>query len=47
MSENIQPPSKDNQIFDNLAKDVTSEELPEIQDKELINNLEFLIVLPL
>ena len=39
MSENIQPPSKDNQIFDNLAKDVTSEELPDIKDKDLISNL--------
>ena len=40
MSENIQPPSKDNQIFDNLAKDVISEENSEFKDKELINNLE-------
>ena len=40
MSENIQPPSKDNQIFDDLAEDVISEESPEIKDKELINNLE-------
>ena len=40
MSENIQPPSKDNQIFDDLAKDVISEEFSEKKDKELINNLE-------
>ena len=40
MSENIQPPSKDNQIFDDLAKDQISEELTEIPNKVLINNLE-------
>ncbi len=40
MSENIQPPSKDNQIIDDLAKEVISEESSEIKDKDLINNLE-------
>ena len=40
MSENIQPPSKDNQIFDDLAKGLNSEECSEIKDKELISNLE-------
>ena len=40
MSENIQPPSKDNQIFDNLAKDLNSEELPEIKNKDVSINLE-------
>ena len=40
MSENIQPPSKDNQIFDNLAKDLNSEELPEIKNKDVTINLE-------
>ena len=40
MSENIQPPSKDNQIIDDLAKELISEESSEIKDKDLINNLE-------
>ena len=40
MSENIQPPSKDNQIIDDLAKDLISEESSQIKDKDLINNLE-------
>ena len=40
MSENIQPSSKDNQIFDDLANDLNSEETSAIKDKELINNLE-------
>ncbi len=40
MSENIQPPSKDNQIFDDLTKDLNSEESPKIKDKELITNVE-------
>ena len=40
MSENIQPPSKDNQIFDDLAKNLNSEEISEIKDKELITNVE-------
>ncbi len=40
MSENIQPPSKDNQIFDNLAKDLNSEELPERKNKDVTINLE-------
>ena len=40
MSENIQPPSKDNQIFDDLAKGLNSEECSEIKDKELISNLD-------
>ena len=39
MSENIQPPSKDNQIIDDFAKDLISEDLPKIKDKELITNL--------
>ena len=39
MSENIQPPSKDNQIIDDLAKDLNSEELPKFKDKDLISNL--------
>jgi len=40
VSENIQPPSKDNQIFDDLTKDLNSEESPKIKDKELITNVE-------
>ncbi len=40
MSENIQPPSKDNQIFDNLTKDLNSEELPEVKNKDVTINLE-------
>ena len=40
MSENIQPPSKDNQIFDDLAKDSNSKEPSEIKDRKLITNLE-------
>ena len=39
MSENIQPPSKDNQIIDDLAKGLNSEEFPEFKDKDLISNL--------
>ena len=40
MSENIQPSSEDNQIVENLAKEVLPKKLPLIKDKELITNLE-------
>ena len=40
MSENIQPPSEENQIIEDLAKEDFSGELPKLKDKVLINNLE-------
>ncbi len=40
MSENIQPPSEDNQIVEDLAKEEIPEKLPLIKDKDLITNLE-------
>ena len=40
MSENIQPPSKDNQIVKDLANGDNSEILPKVKDTELITNLE-------
>ena len=40
MSENIQPPSEENQIIEDLAKEDFSGELPKLKDNVLINNLE-------
>ena len=40
MSENIQPSSEDNQTVEDLAKEVYSEKLPELKNKELDTNLE-------
>ena len=40
MSENIQPSSDDNQIVEDLAKDDFSQNLPKINDQELVTNLE-------
>ena len=40
MSENIQPPSEDNQTFVDLGKEKSSEKAPGLKDKGLITNLE-------
>ncbi len=40
MSENIQPPSEDNQIVEDLAKEEFSEKIPAIKEKDLLPNLE-------
>ncbi len=38
MSENIQPSSDDNQIVKDLAKEESSEKIPEFKDKDLVTN---------
>jgi len=40
VSENIQPPSEDNQIVEDLAKEEFSEKIPAIKEKDLLPNLE-------
>ena len=40
MSENIQPPSEENQIIEDLEKEDFSGELPKLKDKVTISNLE-------
>ena len=40
MSENIQPPSEENQIIEDLAKEDFSEEFPKLKDKVVNTNLE-------
>ena len=40
MSENIQPSSEENQIVEDLSKEVLTEETPKFSDQELIINLE-------
>tara|TARA_Y200000002_G_scaffold174002_1_gene143540 strand:+ start:461 stop:889 length:429 start_codon:yes stop_codon:yes gene_type:complete len=40
VSENIQPPSEDNQIIEDLAKEEFSEKIPATKEKESISNLE-------
>ena len=40
MSDNIQPSSEDTQIVEDLAKEQSSQSLPESKDKGLLTNLE-------
>ena len=40
MSENIQPSSEENQIVEDLSKEVLIEETPKFSEQELVTNLE-------